>query len=59
MSTTQLVGVLTLVGTLLIAGIALGRSQQQLDDLHRRVEKLEEAQKFLHGANIDRYLGGP
>ena len=49
MTTTQLVGVLTLVGTLLVAGITLGRNMQQIDELLRRVEKLENVDRFLHG----------
>ena len=56
MTTTQLVGVLTLVGTLLVAGMALGRANQQLADVMRRVEKIEHAQdtadserNYLHG----------
>ena len=49
MSTAQLVGVITLVGTLLVAGIQLGRSQQHLEDLTRRVEHLEAVDRYLHG----------
>ena len=55
MSTTQLVGVITLVGTLLVAGIQLGRSQQQLEDLKRRIETLASSQRFLHG-NVPTFL---
>lgn len=49
MSTTQLVGVITLVGTLLVAGMALGRTEQKLNDALRRIEKLEAVQEYLHG----------
>ena len=49
MSTTQLVGVITLVGTLLLAGIALGRSDQRISDLERRLDRVERSDRFLHG----------
>lgn len=49
MTTTQLVAVVTLVGTLLVAGIQLGRSQQHLEDLTRRIERLEAVDRYLHG----------
>ena len=49
MSTSQLVGILTLVGTLLVAGIVLGRAEQKLNDALRRIEKLETVQEYIHG----------
>lgn len=49
MTTTQLVGVLTLVGTLLVAGMFLGRLQQQIEDQGRRIETLERSERYLHG----------
>ena len=49
MTTTQLVGVITLVGTLLVAGMFLGRLQQQVEEQGRRIDALERAEQYLHG----------
>ena len=49
MTTTQLVGVLTLVGTLLIAGMFLGRLQQQIEDHAVRIDRIERQDLYMHG----------
>ena len=49
MSVSQLIAVITLVSALLVAGIQLGRSQQLLEDLKRRVDRLEQVDRYLHG----------
>lgn len=49
MTTTQLVGVLTLVGTLLVAGMFLGQLRQQGVEHERRLDKLEQQERYLHG----------
>ena len=49
MTTTQLIGVLTLVGTLLVAGMFLGRLEQQVGEHQRRIERLEQNEHYLHG----------
>ena len=49
MSTTQLVGVITLVGTLLLAGIQIGMAKYQLSDIERRLQRVETSDKYFHG----------